>query len=53
MIREKGKEHSSGKTAEYMKENGKMESNMESVYLLQKITKLKKVNGQMERRFDG
>lgn len=53
MISVKAKELSSGKTAESMKENGKMENNMASVYLHQKTTKLKEVNGKMERRLSG
>ena len=53
MIKEKEEEHLDGKTIEFMKVNGKMESNMESEFLHQKMELLKKENGKTVKKFAG
>ena len=53
MTREKVEESLNGRMVEFMTENGKMENNMESVRLHQRISKLKKENGLMEKKLDG
>ena len=53
MTRERAEESLNGRMVEFMTENGKMENNMESVRLHQRISKLKKENGLMEKKLDG
>jgi hypothetical protein len=52
-IKKKDKVYSIGQTEENMKEDGKMESNMEQEFILQQVVKQKWENGKMEKDFIG
>lgn len=53
MIEDTDKENSSGLMVEYMKEDGRQESNMEKVYLLAKKVRKSMVSGKMEKGLNG
>lgn len=53
MTKEKGGGHSDGKIIEFMRENGRTESNMESEFSHLKTELSRKVNGKMAKKFAG
>ena len=53
MTKEKGGEHSDGKIIEFMRENGRTVSNMESEFSHLKTELSRKVNGKMAKKFAG
>ena len=53
MTKEKGGQQSDGKIIEFMRENGRTVSNMESEFSHLKTELSRKVNGKMAKKFAG